>query len=382
MIKPFTQDSSFYDFTRRVWNTPDQQRELLAAVDNVPEPLCDELAVGLNQEEWNETTLKTATLFTALKALIQKKLNPSQIFTLYQFKNGVEISEGEIKIVNLFFKKIASQFAENCLIDTLPEGFDIQAFFNEMKFKPLSEQRFFLIPEFAPPDEKPRTISQFLFVQADFNIFGRLTFNKVAYQMIPSFGMIEAYAKIRGSVIPIPTLGLSSREDIRSNFEKGMQDIAIATEMSPLPPLADEKPANKIEFPKHDIYHLENHLAMPVNHGKAFVIVLHILPTLKNVIHPDIIEAIMDRITDCEYYRPNAIPNMHPSTYFWLVLGSVVNEQPLTQAEKNHIIDTLLVNMDHMWRSDLRISFKRIFGKVSLPYPGLLLLRNRVRALN
>ncbi len=374
MIHPITEN--FSEFTRRAWKTSSQQKTLLDQINQIDENSANSLVHQLNQVEWEVSALKTFTVFTALKALLQGSLQPSQIFTFYQFKNADEIAPSQLKMVEIFFKNIPSQFALNLIKEVVPEEIDPQAFAHQLALKPLSERRFFLIPD-LDEDSNGCSITKSLMEQAGFNVFGQLTLNQKVYQMVPSFGMIETLAEMIGEVKPNPVLGLSSEEDMRLNFQRGIRDIAIETEETPLPKEADERPANKIQFTKHDIYHLMNHLNMPKKHQQGWLKVIDILDEIKGMGETALQKMIL-RVLDCEYYRANAIPDLKPSVYFWLVLGSIINEQPLARSTKEQIADILLQKILH---ASFPIPSKYIFAKTSIPYPGLSLLRNRVLKL-
>jgi hypothetical protein len=145
--------------------------------------------------------------FFAVEALRRGFISSAQAATTLNFW-GILQQHGEknIEIVEMFEGKNVNPFAEQLIRQTLqveaPTGekknkFLLEKsawehFIQQTREQPVSEHRFFLVPE-VPYSRL--TISQAINRDAQFNVLGQLTVNKKSMRIVSSVGIMQAFLK-------------------------------------------------------------------------------------------------------------------------------------------------------------------------------------------
>lgn len=332
-------DSSFHTLVSRRWNTPEKKCRLLNQIE--AHKGCD-LSPLLDARVWNAAALLHIHPLTALKAVLHGRITAIQMATLYQFKNGVAASNGRLEIVPLFEGGKPSLLARALIVATLfinekdrhLNDDEIDSLFEEMRLKPLSEQRFFVIPNRAPPEERGEHINALSEIvdALGFNVFSNLPNKK---WMIPSFGMMEAFGTVFGKngVIKIaPVIDFSTRRQIVNGMRTRVREFAFVLTHKTID--FDELSGPSVEGPAHDFYHYYNHLLLPPLFLEAFgEIASHLLDEAEcaEITARSWIYKLIDAIADQENFEfrnddRHTLAYLPRSSLFFFLLKRLIDE--------------------------------------------------------
>lgn len=333
---------AFHNLVKRRWNTERKEMKLLSLVEA---HRGYDLAPFLNQYEWNPVILSKVHPYTALKNILFGQITAIQMATLFQFKNANNQAKGDLETVNLFIEGRVSQIAKSMIQSTLymnkEKSFmhlndaELNFFFNLMRQKPVSEQRFFVIPNRAPPEDRkgaPASLSDALY-ELGFEVFSNMPNKK---WMVPSFGMMEAFGAVyarHGEIKIEPVIGFSSLRQIVNGMKLRIRDFAFELEDKTIE--FDGLEGRSIEGPAHDFHHYLHHLLLPSGFLEAFGEIASFLldesegaeETTKAWMI-QLIQGIAD-IESFEFRKDdpgtlNFLPNR--SSIFWFLLGRIFDE--------------------------------------------------------
>ena len=229
------------------------------------EQLCSSLSsCTLNDEIFTATNLP----YYALEAFRLHHINEYQFGTLQllwsigQCHNGFD----EMQVIPLFTQDGQPNSDAIKMIQHTLDGFipitisiherlrfltddELVRFIDEMKKLPISEQRFFVVPEIQYPYS---TISHNIRTSTGINIFNALA---GGYRMIPSLGMMQTILNVKYGLNAVkinPVLGVSTLSQLE---KEDARDMAVPYPGVFLPDAADHYAAPWYEFSYHDFYH-------------------------------------------------------------------------------------------------------------------------------
>lgn len=265
------QKSTFETVTRNIPNCAQILKESENRFQNI-ERLCGAVEKG----DWDkiislyEKEDPSLLAKDALKAFHDQEISTEQFCTLtYLYALLQENPSAKIKVQRLFdmngnidpmAKYMFQQgLGGNQSFFTPKETTRIgEELFVRMKDRPPSEQCFFYI-EYPSPPLSPTSIGDVLREKVGLRILDRFQMKGKQYRMIPSFSMIQSCVDAFGkenTVALSPTIGASSRADIRKNASARGRDIYTPFPGCSPPLFADGFPVRDVfEFIFHDIYH-------------------------------------------------------------------------------------------------------------------------------
>jgi hypothetical protein len=335
----------FEDFTKfmnivKNCQDQDQWKHLNDSINRLPDLQKNRklLAHALNQGDWkNPIFQKIDASYYGLGALREGLITVEQLSTLliYWFlqKNHPDT---EIKVINLFEKGEINPRAREIIIQTLKVAIipdelktqilkdeeiiylnekQIQSFFDKIKTKPLSEQYFFVIPDFFPIPKnysgllETATITQEINQSTGINVFCRFSENGKLLKMIPSLSMMQSYLDSKYSA-PIkihPVINIPSAQEIEENGLTHERYCSLPCKDESLPKTADEFEAPSSEFFDHDFYHAQLASTIPEAHQCAFIAFGRFIKSLEkeqkfNYLN-DLLRIFYERLIDMEHVR-------------------------------------------------------------------------------
>ena len=212
---------------------------------------------------------------------------------------------------------------------------ELNFFFNLMRQKPVSEHRFFVIPNRAPPEDRkgePASLSDALY-ELGFEVFSNMPNKK---WMVPSFGMMEAFSTVyarHGEIKIEPVIGFSTLRQIVNGMKMRIRDFAFELEDKTIE--FDGLEGRSIEGPAHDFHHHLHHLLLPTGFLEAFgEIASYLLDECEGAEEAtkawmiQLIQGIAD-VESFEFRKDdpgtfNFLPNR--SSIFWFLLGRIIDE--------------------------------------------------------
>lgn len=294
----------------------------------------------------------------ALLALRQGVLTKDAFATMMWYRTALKShgSDEKIKTIPLFINDQVNPEAKAIIRQTLKGATEakllkeagvanlsyldeeqLKKFFIEMRKKPLSEQRFFVVEDIhfrqgeAPTDYDSdwkitdimkglRTSSQHIQKTNGINVFGRFKANQKPMRMLPSLSMMQNYLHIKygaNAVTINPVLGLSTIEDIVKNGLLATRDMGLKYPGLNLPRTADLMVADDYDFPYHDFYHAIITSFVPSDHRYAF---LKIAARVNQLYDSPFMNNWRDTLIDMEcksYRRELNQDRLNPSENFW-----------------------------------------------------------------
>jgi len=352
--KAFAGRLAFYAITK---NLEKQTIEAILKAGKIPSKM-QELALALQHNDLNHPIFQDHDAYPPIAlAAVREGLISREQFSTLMWRRSALLANGSIIDVPLFIngqvnpqaKAIIKETLQvhplvqsTLIVDFLSEE-ELDQFFEQMRSKPLSEQRFFYVPDkYPPPDpftsnrikdivEGTRTISHEVQQNAGFNVFGRFGGDK---RMGPSASMMQTFLDLKfgkNSAKLNYVLGESSLEAIIKNGLLGTREMGLPFPGLPVPRRADDTLAPDIDFPWHDFYHAYLVSTIPDNHRLAFCQVASLIDSLRS--HPDFaphatfLENWKERVIDMEFpsYQPNSIlAQRDRAEMFWRDLSTSV----------------------------------------------------------
>lgn len=328
----------------------------------------------------------------ALLALRQGDLTKEEFATMMWYRSAVNYhgSSAKIKVVPLFINNQINPDAKGIIRQTLKAATEakilkeagvtnhsyldeaqIKEFFVEMRKKPLSEQRFFVVDDIhfrqgdaptayesdwvtADVMKGKRTSSQQIQKTNGINIFCRFKDNQKPMRMLPSLSMMQNYLNIKygeqAAVTINPVVGLSTIEDIVKNGALSTRDMGLEFPGLSLPKVADLMVAEAYDFPYHDFYHAIITSCIPSDHRFAFLKIANRVGQLYN---SEFMNDWRDTLIDmeCKTYRSEVNQDkLSPSRNFWnCVLTAAANGE-----YQRHLIEIIKTQKQKEFKSKMK----------------------------
>lgn len=372
---------AFHNLIKRRWNTEKKESKLLSLIEAHKGY---DLSPHLNKYEWNIVNLLKVHPLTVLKNVLYGNITAIQMATLYHFKNAYHQAEGRLEVVNLFINDAVSEKAKTLIQSTLfmdkektishLDERELNELFVLMRQKPLSEQRFFIIPNRAPPENRTgnaATLSDALH-EFGFEVFSNLPEKK---WMVPSFAMMEVFGALygkEGSIKIEPVIGFSTLRQIAQGMRERTRDFGFELEDKTI--TFDEVDGKSIEGPAHDFLHYHHQLLLPAGFLEAFgEMAVYLLDDAESAEskNKEWIHQTVQSITDIESFEfrkddPgtfNWLPNR--SNQFWFIFSRIldmdyenVSEHLITLNLKSLLY--FLINNRSAWLSKYQIDVYEI----------------------
>lgn len=297
----------------------------------------------------------------ALKALKKREITSLQFSTAITHWLIVKTAPVSIETVKLFdsngaiLKNAKDLIKETLLCWVTKSNSDLSEnqldrFFEKMRKSPASEQQFLIIldesPDFIVSDGSlemqrqidndifsgKRTISHQIASSGKFNIFSRCTEKDRKMRMIPSFGMMQTYLKVKypDTYVQIkPLLGLASFKTIVEGGKTQTRPMSLPFPSIDLPEEADSFSAkNPWDFIYHDFYHAKLASGIPQKYQRGFILVSEIVEQLKTnsefANNNDFFDHYIGHIVDMECPVFSEANDLNKK--FWEILDSQCND--------------------------------------------------------
>ncbi len=268
----------------------------------------------------------------------QHHISNIRVLSLYDSSGRLDYS-----IANALLSTMVAHGKEYSFIDKNQQ----KRFLDRLKKLPRSAQTFFVIPDIqpAPTNGIQPTISQRIRAGPKVNVFNRI----YSKRMVPSFEMMQEFIRIMSpehSVTIMPTVGLSTLEDIRKNGLLGQRDLGIPFPGIELPEKADGYRSIEYDFFYHDFYHAIQASNIPNQDRVSFIYVADICMKLAEQmpLYPSLIpfaKKIQATLIDMEHliYSPLTHPGKKPNPSNFVSVIEVIHEiknQAFSHLEKFH----------------------------------------------
>lgn len=314
---------------------------------------------ALNDQNWDHPLFQRVhekndlTLAYAMQAVKAGKLSRHQYATLNFYIQAVQASQGRVRKVDLFDESKINYSAERYIKKTLQPVTDsniagiltdktqahldpeqLTLFFKKMRDLPRSEQQFFIIPEEEDfCDGERKTITEELYMNSSFNIFGVFEEGGKKWRMVPSLGMMQTFlnVKFKHPVELVEEIDLSSEDGMRVKTFLNQRPIAVGAHGAEPSETADYFWAPKFKLPYHDFFHAFVVSNIKPEHRDAFQWIEKLLAELE--IDPDLnffkeyIHTVRERLVDLDLtlYRYDLINSQelqkNLDVVFWQSLG-------------------------------------------------------------
>jgi hypothetical protein len=295
----------------------------------------------------------------------------------------------------------------------------IEAFFDQMSKRPVSEQQFFVMPDtyimketlqkfnlgidkfgdkllagknlsdeqlkFFKDQIKSfdvvaqgenrlnRPIIEIFYQDQGFNPLNFFHEQGVRKRMVPSLSMMQVFVDTKhpNTVRINPVIGVSPLEAICENALTRSREMALEFVDFPLPSTADTKAAPGFDFTYHDFYHVNMFAYIPQKHVDASLKFIEILQSIKNhkdlIPQAELIERIMEQTIDLEgiAYQPvslKALDEEALKSIFWRMQAQII-EAALTHLSLKSNPDNLQMEVQSKAIALEASGFYKIFAE-------------------